>query len=171
MVSRWSLVATVAVLLAACAGPANSDAPPVPQNCDGFVVPANPALHDLTIDTAKGVVAVKVELADTEPLRNLGLMCRPSIAADRGMMFDFSPPRAVTFWMHNTLISLDMVFIAPDGRILSIAHDVTPMSDELTASNGVIRGVLELGAGRAAALGLAPGDRVHFSTLPGGAPK
>jgi uncharacterized membrane protein (UPF0127 family) len=166
MFSRWSLVAAVAVLVAACAGPANSDAPPVPRTCDGFVVPANPPLRDLTIDTAKGPVALKIELADTEPLRELGLMCRPSIAADRGMLFDFNPPRAVTFWMHNTLISLDMVFIAPDGHILSIAHDVTPMSDDITASGGEIRGVLELGAGRAAALGLAPGDRVHFAMFP-----
>jgi uncharacterized membrane protein (UPF0127 family) len=166
MVSRWSLMAAVAVILAACAGPASSGAPSVPQTCDGFKVPGNPPLHDLTIDTQKGPVALKIELADTEPLRELGLMCRPSIADDRGMLFDFNPPRPVTFWMHNTLISLDMVFIAPNGRILSIAHDVTPMSDDITPSNGVIRGVLELGAGRAAALGLAPGDRVHFAIFP-----
>lgn len=165
MVSRWSLVATVAVMLAACAGPASSDAPSVPRNCDGFVVPANPPLSDLTIDTAKGPVALKIELADTEPLRELGLMCRPSIANDRGMLFDFNPPQPVTFWMRNTLISLDMVFIASDGRISRIAHDVTPMSDDVTASGGTIRGVLELGAGRAAALGLAPGDRVHYRTF------
>jgi hypothetical protein len=166
MVSRWSLMAAAAaVLLAACAGPARSDAPAVPQTCDGFVVPANPRLSDLTIDTAKGPVALKIELADTENLRELGLMCRPSIADDRGMLFDFDPPQPVTFWMHNTLISLDMVFISPDGRILRIAHNVTPMSDDVTASGGTIRGVLELGAGRAAALGLAPGDRVHFRTF------
>ncbi len=166
MFSRWSLLAAVAALLAACAGPASSQTPPVPDNCDGFVVPANPPLQDLTIDTAKGPVTLKIELANTEPLRELGLMCRPSIANDRGMLFDFNPPRSVTFWMRNTLISLDMVFIAPDGRIISIAHNVTPMSDDITPSNGVIRGVLELGAGRAAAMGLAPGDRVHAGIFP-----
>lgn len=167
MVSRWSLLAAVAMTLAACAGPASSSAPVrVPETCDGFQVPANPPLQDLTIDTAKGPVTLKIELADTEPLRELGLMCRPSIADDRGMLFDFNPPQRVTFWMHNTLISLDMVFIAPDGRILSIAHNVTPMSDDVTPSGGVIRGVLEIGAGRAAALGLKPGDRVHAGIFP-----
>lgn len=167
MVWRWSLALAAAMALAACAGSANSDAPVrIPQTCDGFQVPADPPLQDLTIDTAKGPVKLRIELADTEPLRELGLMCRPSIADDRGMLFDFNPPRSVTFWMHNTLISLDMVFIAPDGRILSIAHNVTPMSDEVTPSGGVIRGVLEIGAGRAAALGLRPGDRVHAGIFP-----
>jgi uncharacterized membrane protein (UPF0127 family) len=167
MVSRWSLAAAVAMTLAACAGPASSDPPvQIPQTCDGFKVPENPPLQDLTIDTAKGPVALKVEMADTEQLRELGLMCRKSIADDRGMLFDFNPPRAVTFWMHNTLISLDIIFIAPNGRILTIAHHVPAMSDDVTPSGGVIRGVLEIGPGRAAALGLKPGDRVHAGIFP-----
>ena len=76
------------------------------------------------------------------------------------MLFDFKHAMPVAFWMKNTLIPLDMLFITSDGRILSIAHDAVPMSETPLTSGGPVLGVLEIPGGRAAAIGAAPGDRV-----------
>ena len=76
------------------------------------------------------------------------------------MLFDFSPEQPVSFWMHNTFISLDMIFIRTDGHILHIAENTEPMSDRLIPSGGPVRAVLEVIAGTARKLGIAPGDRV-----------
>ena len=75
------------------------------------------------------------------------------------MLFDFQHDQPVTFWMHNTYISLDMIFIHGDGRILRIAENAKPMSDDLIPSGGPVRAVLEVIAGTAHKLGIAPGDR------------
>lgn len=114
----------------------------------------------LEIVTAQRTVKFTVEVADTEETRDRGLMFRKSIAPDRGMLFDFKSPRQAAFWMRNTLISLDIIFITEDGRILTIARNAVPLSEVPIPSGGVIRGVLELAGGRAAQLGIYPGDRV-----------
>ena len=75
------------------------------------------------------------------------------------MLFDFKKPREVYFWMKNTLIPLDIVYIKPDGRVLSIAH-ARPMDETPLPSGGPILGVLEIAGGRAEEIGLLPGDRV-----------
>ncbi len=111
--------------------------------------------------TAHGVRYFTVEIADTDATRESGLMFRKSMAPDRGMLFDFGTPQAVTFWMKNTLIPLDMVFIGKDGRVVSIARNAAPMSEALIPSGGPILGVLELRGGRAAEIGVKPGDRVR----------
>jgi uncharacterized membrane protein (UPF0127 family) len=112
------------------------------------------------IVTRSGVKHLQVEIADTPAAREYGLMNRRHLAADRGMLFDFKTPQPVAFWMKNTLIPLDMLFIAPDGRIVSIARNATPMSETPIPSQGVILGVLEIRGGRAAEIGAQPGDRV-----------
>jgi uncharacterized membrane protein (UPF0127 family) len=76
------------------------------------------------------------------------------------MLFDFKTPREAAFWMRNTLISLDIIFITEDGRILTIARNAVPHSEVPIPSGGAIRAVLELAGGRAAQLGIYPGDRV-----------
>ena len=114
----------------------------------------------LEVTTAKGTTKFMVEIADTEETRNHGLMFRKSLAPDKGMLFDFKTPREAAFWMRNTLISLDIIFITEDGRILTIARNAVPHSEVPIPSGGVIRGVLELAGGRAAQLGIYPGDRV-----------
>ena len=102
------------------------------------------------------------EIAETDETREIGLMCRKHLAPDHGMLFDFKLPRGgIAFWMKNTLIPLDMVFIAADGRVVSIAHDARPLDETPIPAGGVILGVLEIGGGRAAALDIQPGDRVH----------
>jgi uncharacterized protein len=87
-------------------------------------------------------------------------MFRKELPEGQGMLFDFEREQPVSFWMHNTYISLDMIFIRGDGRILSIAENTEPMSDRLVPSGGPVRAVLEVIAGTAGKLGIAPGDRV-----------
>lgn len=104
----------------------------------------------------------RVEVARTPEQQQRGLMYRDTLAPDRGMMFPFSPPRPASFWMKNTPSSLDLVFVGTDGRIESIAADAVPFSEELLTSLGAVAGVLEIAGGRAAELGLQPGDRVEW---------
>ena len=118
-------------------------------------------LEQLTVDTQSGPVSLTVEIADDDRERNQGLMYRRSLADDRGMLFHFQQPEHASFWMRNTILSLDIIFIGPDGRILNIADHTTPYSDAPIPAAGLTRGVLEIGAGRAAELGIRPGDRVR----------
>ncbi len=101
-----------------------------------------------------------VELARTADERAQGLQGRQSLAADAGMLFEFEAPQPVAMWMKDTHISLDMIFIATDGRIVNIARDTTPRSLKVLDSAGPVRGVLEVVAGTTARLGIRPGDRV-----------
>jgi uncharacterized membrane protein (UPF0127 family) len=120
-------------------------------------------LDTLEIVSKTGVHAFAVELAVTEEQRERGLMFRRELPEGRGMLFKFEPDQVVAMWMHNTYVSLDMIFIRADGRILRIAENTTPQSDRIISSGGPARGVLEVVAGTARKLGLAPGDRVAHS--------
>jgi hypothetical protein len=124
--------------------------------------------EQLTIDTANGPVLFTVEIADDPQERARGLMFRESLADDHGMLFDFPQPEHASFWMRNTMISLDIIFIGVDGRILNIADHTTPYSDESIPSAGLTRAVLEIRAGRAEELGIRPGARVHHRIFSGG---
>lgn len=101
-------------------------------------------------------------VADTAPRHEQGLMFVRSLAPDRGMLFVFSPPQVVSFWMKNTYLSLDLLFVAPDGRITHIAENAKPLSTESIASLGTAALVLELNAGTARRLRLEPGDRLAY---------
>ncbi len=102
-----------------------------------------------------------VEIADNAASRERGLMFRKSLAPDAGMLFDFKTPQTVGFWMRNTLIPLDMLFIDKDGYIINLAANAIPLSEDTVPSRGVVLAVLELRGGRAAELGIEPGDRVR----------
>ncbi len=115
----------------------------------------------LDVVTARGAFHFTVEIADTDATRERGLMFRKKLAADHGMLFDFKHAQMVSFWMRNTLIPLDMIFIGPDGRIISIARNATPLSDANIPSGGPTLGVLEIRGGRAAEIDALPGDRVE----------
>jgi uncharacterized membrane protein (UPF0127 family) len=126
--------------------------------------PARAAGQDtLEIASKSGVHIFSVEIANTDAERERGLMYRKQMAADHGMLFDFQRDQPVSFWMHNTYIPLDMVFIASDGRIVRIAENAKPMSDDLIPSVLPIRAVLEINGGVARSLGIAVGDRVGGS--------
>jgi len=115
----------------------------------------------LEIVTKSGVRAFTVELAANDEERSRGLMFRKELPEGRGMLFDFEREQPVSFWMHNTYIPLDMIFIRGDGRILRIAENTEPLSDRLVPSGGPVRAVLEVIAGTAKKLGIEAGDRVE----------
>jgi uncharacterized protein len=114
----------------------------------------------LEIATKNGVHVFSVELAVTDEERQKGLMFRKSLPESTGMLFDFKRDQDVSMWMHNTYVSLDMIFIRSDGRILRIAENTPTESDKIIPSGGPVRAVLEVVAGTAKKLGIAPGDRV-----------
>ena len=103
----------------------------------------------------------RVELAETPAQQARGLMFRDRLAADAGMLFVYDTPRHVSMWMKNTLVPLDMLFLAADGAIVRIARWATPLSRETIPSGAPVTAVLELAGGAADRLGLAPGDRVR----------
>ena len=124
-------------------------------------------LPTLEIVSKAGVHTFEVELATTEAEREKGLMFRKSLPEGHGMLFDFHQEQEVAFWMQNTYIPLDMIFIQADGRILRIAENTTPLSTKLVPSNGLVLAVLEVLGGTAQKLGIAAGDKVAFPIFRG----
>jgi uncharacterized protein len=120
----------------------------------------------IEIISKTGVHAFTVELATNDAERSRGLMFRKKLPDGHGMLFDFEQDQPVAFWMRNTYVSLDMIFIAGDGRILSIAENTKPLSDRLIPSGGPVRAVLEVVSGTARKDGIAPGDSVTGSIFP-----
>jgi len=124
-------------------------------------VPQNLEVTPLSIETDEGWHRFEVEVARTPEQQSLGLMYRAEMAADHGMIFHYSFPQSVGFWMKNTYISLDLIFILPDGTIADIAHDTQPHSLQTINSPGWVAGVLELNGGLSETLGIEAGDIVH----------
>jgi len=114
-----------------------------------------------------GVHSFSVEVVDNDADRAKGLMHRRSLPEGSGMLFDFHREQDVSFWMQNTYIPLDMIFIRADGRIHRIAENTVPLSLEQVPSRGPVRGVLEVIAGTSRKLGIAPGDRVAHPIFSG----
>lgn len=112
-----------------------------------------------------GAAGFTVEIADNAEERAQGLMFRESMSSGAGMLFLYDAPHRASFWMKNTLIPLDMIFIGPDGAVLrvhenAVPHDTTPIS----GGPGVIA-VLEINGGLAGRIGIAPGDRVRHPSF------
>src|SRR5438477_10099344 len=118
------------------------------------------SIEPLEIVTKAGVQVFSVELAATEEEKTTGLMYRKELPDGKGMLFDFSPAQEISMWMKNTYISLDMIFIRADGRILRIAENTEPLFTKIIFSGGLAKGVLGVIAGTAQKYGIAPGDRV-----------
>lgn len=119
----------------------------------------------LSISTARGVRNFTVELARTDAEQARGLMFRTKVAKGTGMLFPMPSPREAGFWMKNTLIPLDMIFIRADGTIARIAANTVPQSLDVVDSGEPVVAVLELAGGAAGAEGIAANDRVSW---PGG---
>ncbi|ANK12662.1 DUF192 domain-containing protein [Erythrobacter neustonensis] len=117
---------------------------------------------DLTIDRGGRRLPFRVEVADTPEAQARGLMFRTALGDNEGMIFPSDAPEPRSFWMKNTPLSLDIIFIGPDGRILNIAANTVPYSLDSVQSKGAASAVLELRAGRAAALGIVAGDKVSY---------
>ncbi|HEY0836534.1 MAG TPA: DUF192 domain-containing protein [Azospirillum sp.] len=120
----------------------------------------------LTVETAGGGrFRFDVELARTPAQQAQGLMFREKMAPDAGMLFVHDRPQPATFWMKNTLIPLDMLFVGADGRIVNIHERAVPHSLEGIRSAGPVKGILEINGGMSARLGIRPGDRVVHPSL------
>ncbi len=116
----------------------------------------------LTITHAGVPHRFQVEVAKTSEQQAHGLMFRTTMGADEGMVFPMDPPRGASFWMRNTVIPLDLLFVGTDGRITNIAANAVPYDETPLPSTGLVKAVLELNGGRAAALGIVPGDQVTW---------
>jgi uncharacterized protein len=129
---------------------------------------AQPARIAVTVETRGGARRFSVEVARTPAQQERGLMYRTGLPADGGMLFspypaDGSPPREASFWMKNTPSPLDILFIRPDGSIARIAANAAPFSETPLKSGEPVGAVLEINGGKAAELGIAPGDTVRWT--------
>lgn len=150
----------LAAALAACS-PQPAPSAPAPQATALQVPQSGLETVPLTITSAAGIHRFTVEVARTPDQQQHGMMFRTSIAPDRGMLFPYDQPRDVAFWMKNTLIPLDLLFIRADGTIARISTAV-PHSEELVPSGEPVAAVLEIAGGRAAELGISEGDKVTW---------
>jgi uncharacterized membrane protein (UPF0127 family) len=149
---------TALALLTACTPSKSTDA----ENSGANVATAPGPLLPLIIHTAHAKHRLNVEVATTPATQEKGLMFRKSLGPDTGMLFPMDPPKIASFWMKNTLIPLDMLFIRTDGSIAFIGANAEPHS-RIPVSAGIpVAAVLELAGGRAAALGIREGDRVNW---------
>jgi uncharacterized protein len=117
-------------------------------------------VEPLTIVTHSTSTMFSAEIADTDLLRERGLMFRQRMPPDQAMVFDFINPKPAAMWMKNTYISLDMVFVREDGTIAAIAENTVPKSLDTISVQEPVRGVIELAAGTAKRIGIHKGDKV-----------
>jgi len=150
----------LAAALAACS-PQPAPSAPAPQATALGVPQSGLREVPLTITSTNGVHRFTVEIARTPEQQQHGMMFRTSMAPDRGMLFPYDEPREVAFWMKNTLIPLDIIFIRFDRTIARITTAV-PRSEALVPSGEPVVAVLEIPGGRAAELGISEGDRVEW---------
>ncbi|QTH20690.1 DUF192 domain-containing protein [Rhizorhabdus wittichii] len=155
MVAPLRLIGAFGALSFALAGcaPTAAGSPPAAET---------QATVPLTIHTARGKLAYAVEVASTPQQQARGLMYRTSLPDHGGMIFPMSPPREASFWMKNTYIPLDMIFIRADGTIARIAANTVPEDLTPVGSGEPVAAVLEIVGGGAAANGIAEGDRVEW---------
>jgi uncharacterized protein len=158
---------TVSILLLSCS--ASSSPSPVEQSQSPVPTPQASPSQTLPI-TAKATLnnqVIQLEVARTPKQQEVGLMNRPPLPDDRGMLFLFEPPRPVIFWMKNTPSPLDMVFLL-NGEVKAIAADAPPCAADpcpTYGSNDAVNQVIELRSGRAEELGLKVGDRLSIEFL------
>ncbi len=116
----------------------------------------------LCVQSGKITRGFTAELANTAREQAMGLMFRKSLADDAAMIFPMASPRQASFWMKNTLIPLDIIFIRSDGTIESIAENTVPYSEDPVASGDAVAAVLELRGGLTRQLKIKPGDVVRW---------
>ena len=155
------ILLALALTLAACKAPAPE--PAATQAAAATVHPASGLrVIPLTVTHNGKPHSFKTELAQTPAEQAKGLMFRTALGPNEAMLFPFDPPKQASFWMRNTVIPLDLLFIAPDGRVTNIAASAKPYDESKLKSDGVVQAVLEIPGGRAKELGLAAGDVVGW---------
>ena len=150
------------IVLAACVGVGSACASAPAPAADLF---PNLQQAEVRIATASGTHRFSVWIAADEQSQQRGLMFVRQMPRDRGMLFIFNPPRDAAFWMKDTYLSLDLIFIDPAGTVLNIESDARPHSLEPIESRGPVIGVLELLAGTAREIGLVEGNRITLPSL------
>ena len=163
--SRRSVYA-IALSLTACTMPANGDSQVASCTPGAAAGQSAAGIQQVTlcIASAKTTRAFNVEVAETSAQQAKGLMFRTELADNAGMIFPFPEPRIASFWMKNTVIPLDIIFIRANGTIESIADNTTPYSTIPVEAGEPVVAVLELRGGLAAELGIAAGDTVKWAT-------
>ena len=144
MKMKWFIVALLALFVAA--------------QCASAQEPAK--IEPITIVTAQAATMVNAEVADTEELRQRGLMFRHILPPDQAMLFDFGDPRPAAMWMKNTYMSLDMIFVREDGTIAALAENTVPKSLDTISVQEPVRGVIEMAAGSIKRLGIHKNDKI-----------
>lgn len=151
--SGWVAAALCSLVLSLCAcsqGGENSGLP----------------VTQVSVSTPNGLHSFKVEVASDEPSREHGLMNRKHLDADAGMLFVYPKSQMIAFWMKNTPLPLDMLYIRDDGSVATVIESAEPYSTKPIPSVEPIRAVLELNGGRAEELGITAGDHVYGSIFP-----
>ena len=153
-------------LLAGCTVPANGDSktPGCVAGAERGGVASRPETGHLVHHKRSDNARLYVEIAGSVVEQAKGLMFRTELAEDAGMIFPFPQPRPASFWMKNTVIPLDIIFIRPNGTIESIAANTIPYSTDPVVSGEPVAAVLELRGGLTAELGIAAGDKVSWGT-------
>jgi uncharacterized membrane protein (UPF0127 family) len=152
-----ALFAAPLLSLAACSG----------GNTGGLPVAASGLVEvPVTLTQGRTTHRFTVEVARSDSEQAQGLMNRASLAPDRGMLFPFPQPKFASFWMRDTLIPLDMIFIRADGSVDRIAENAVPQDETPVASGGEVSAVLELAGGTAARLGIDESATVRWPALP-----
>jgi uncharacterized membrane protein (UPF0127 family) len=131
-----------------------------------FIGVASARAEPLVIHAGGSAYKFEVEVVTTPETRAQGLMFRKAMAANAGMLFIYPGEQAVSFWMKNTLIPLDMLFLKDDGSIAHIAHNAVPLDETPIDSGAAVKAVLEINGGTANALGIKEGDKVEYQTQP-----
>ena len=158
----FSLLLPLFTLIPACSPQAAENAPATAATQAAVHPVSGLEVIPLTITTEGKAHAFKVEVARTPQQQAQGLMFRTAMGPDEGMLFPYDQPHLLSFWMKNTVLSLDLVFIDEQRRIVNIAETATPYSEAsiLSAAPGVA--VLELNGGRTRALGIVAGNKVEW---------
>jgi uncharacterized protein len=158
---RRSLAFAFIAALAACSPQPAAQATPAAEATAAHPVSGLEVIP-LRVESLRGTHRFEVEVARSAEEQARGLMFRTELGPDQGMLFPRNPPDHASFWMKNTPLPLDIIFIGVDGRINNIAAMTTPYSLESVRSEGLASGVLEIPGGRAAELGIAAGDKVSW---------
>ena len=126
---------------------------------------AKAATELLVVETKSGRHELRVEVAETEQQKAVGLMFRTDVPVGTGMLFPYGKPQEISMWMRNTYVSLDMIFIRADGTVHRVAENTVPMSEDVVASRGQVTAVLEVMAGEARRMGITSGSKIRFRTF------
>jgi uncharacterized membrane protein (UPF0127 family) len=157
------LLALVSVLVCACRNSAGSEPQPEATTTTAALAAPAPAPARVEISpTGEAPLSVEVEVVDTDESRQRGLMFRKQLAPMAGMLFLFERPEHHTFWMHNTLLPLDIIFIKSDWTVLGAVENATPLTDSPRTVPGESQYVLEVNAGFSRRYGLRPGTSMRY---------